>query len=145
MSPNIPTFSAEELEAMRSIALWMKIQNSGTLVLLAILLWRAFKLYARLLSVETSVGKIDTTNYITRMEHERMQSECRFRVSSEIDSKGTALHMKLLEELQDTKEEISAVRETQCHMLGKLEQIGSTLSNIRNFSQPPPNGENWRP
>ena len=120
-------FSPEELQAIQSIALWMKLQNAGTLTILILVLWKAFKIYARLQAVEKTVSVINPSEFITWPQHDKLQNECRFRVTSEIDAKDTSLHMKLLGELSDLKEDISTVRETQCHMLGKLEQIGSIL------------------
>lgn len=120
-------FSAEELQAIQSIALWMKIQNAGTLMVLITVLWKAFKVYSRLQTVEKAVTSFNPTSFITWEQHSKLQEECRFRVTSEIDNKDNALHLKVLSEVSELKEDISTVRETQCHMLGKLEQIGDIL------------------
>ena len=122
--------SSEDLELIKSLALWMKVMNSGLLALFVVILWRAFKLYSRLQKVEDAISALNPGNFVTRPELVQMQSDCRFRVSAEIDSKDHVLHINIIEELQSAKKEIAAVRESQCHILGQLTQIGKTLSAL---------------
>lgn len=51
--------SSEDLELIKSLALWMKVMNSGLLALFVVLLWRAFKLYSRLQKVEDALSALD--------------------------------------------------------------------------------------
>ena len=131
-----PTFSPEEIEAIRAIVPWIKIQTGGFAGLLVLTIWRAFKLYGRLTAVEKTLSDMGLQGFLTEKSHEKIAERCRVGVSSEIAEKTNALHLILLDE-------ISEIKGTQCKMLGTLEQIGSLLQSLLNASiqdnrRPPP-------
>lgn len=128
---DITNVTPDEIEAIRAAAPWIKVFGSGIFISLIITLWKMFNLYKRLLDVETGVKTINSAGYMTVHHHDLLTANCQGTIKAEIDKQTTALHIKWLEEMNDLRSEIAAVREIQCNVLGKLDEISKSVDSLK--------------
>lgn len=122
----------EELETIRSIAPWIKLLGTGTLLSLVIGLWKVFGLYQRLEDVEKYTRELKELKLLGESRHEEITAANNTSIESRIERSIHSLHLKWLEEMQSVKDEISKIQQTQCHVLGEIKQLSRTLSGKDN-------------
>lgn len=125
---DLKPLTSEELDAVRSLAPWIKVLGTGTLASFIVGLWKIFGLYKRLEDVEKEVKKITESNLLSSTRHDELTEQCRVTVDAKIDAALHSMHLKWLTEIEEVKDSMSTIKETNCHLLGELKQITNILN-----------------
>ena len=125
---NLTPLSPEEIEAIRSISPWIKVLGTGTFLSLTVALWKAFGIYKRLEDVETYVADSKRANLLSISRHEELAAACKATVDAKIEKAIHELHLKWMGEMKEVRDDISVIKETQCHVLGELKQITNIIN-----------------
>ena len=125
---NLTPLSPEEIEAIRSISPWIKFFGTGTFLSLVVALWKVFGIYKRLEDVEIFVSESKKANLLSITRHEELTSTCRAAVDAKIEKAIHELHLKWMDEMKEVRDDISVIKETQCHVLGELKQITNIIN-----------------
>ena len=125
---NLTPLSPEEIEALRSIAPWIKVLGTGTFLSLIVALWKVFGIYKRLEDVEVYVADSKKANLVSISRHEELAAACKATVDAKIEKAIHELHLKWMGEMKEVRDDISVIKETQCHVLGELKQITNIIN-----------------
>lgn len=125
---NLTPLSPEEIEAIRSISPWIKVFGTGTFLSLMVALWKVFGIYKRLEDVESYVTEAKKANLVSIKRHEELASSCKATVDAKIEKAIHELHLKWMDEMKEVRDDISVIKETQCHVLGELKQITNIIN-----------------
>ena len=125
---NLTPLSPEEIGAIRSIAPWIKVLGTGTFLSLIVALWKVFDIYKRLEDVEVYVADSKKANLVSISRHEELAAACKATVDAKIEKAIHELHLKWMGEMKEVRDDISVIKETQCHVLGELKQITNIIN-----------------
>lgn len=125
---NLTPLSPEEIEAIRSISPWIKVLGTGSFLSLVVALWKVFGIYKRLEDVEIFVSESKNANLLSTTRHEELTAACKATVDAKIEKAIHELHLKWMDEMKEVRDDISVIKETQCHVLGELKQITNIIN-----------------
>lgn len=125
---NLTPLSPEEIETIRSIYPWIKVLGTGTFLSLILALWKVFGIYKRLEDVEIYVSESKKANLLSNTRHEELTAACKATVDAKIEKAIHELHLKWMDEMKEVRDDISVIKETQCHVLGELKQITNIIN-----------------
>ena len=125
---NLTPLSPEEIEAIRSISPWIKVLGTGTFLSLVVALWKVFGIYKRLEDVEIFVSESKKANFLSITRYEELTAACKATADAKIEKAIHELHLKWMDEMKEVRDDISVIKETQCHVLGELKQITNIIN-----------------
>lgn len=125
---DLKPLSGDEIATLRMLTPWVTIVGGGYILILAGALWWIFSYCRRLEDTEKGLKTLVESNPLTEKQLAVFMENCQLKVSSRIDKENTDLHLKFIEET-------SKFRETQCHMLGEMKQISSSLDSLISFKE----------